>query len=263
VITISNIYGHGFDQRRLSKLEAMGFKKRAQVSRYMGAQLCHFFDFPEGPCLEMIEVEHDQAYLDFIPNGMIPYCPGISLILPQDSKMAIGDLAEKFRPLRPYTLHVNYDGSADSRGPGWNYLNFGLPVVRDTFIWLTELESPRPHRDECDYPHPNTVVGVAGLVFDLDVDSLTGLSQLVEPASGALRLGGLPVWSKSAIDDFPLLPPKVFPLIAIVLKAKNLDYFAAVATEVKEVSFRSRPAVHIETNKLSWDLLIITGDMDG
>ena len=51
---------------------------------------------------------------------------------------------------------------------------------------------------------------------------------------------------------------KIFPLIAIILRAENLDYFAASTVGAREVSFVSRLAVHIETNKLSWDLLVIT-----
>src|SRR3990172_13176093 len=135
MIAISNIYGHSFGARQLSQLETLGFTMRPQVSRYAGAQLCRFIDFERGPCLELIEVEDDQAYRDFLPDGMHAYCPGISLALPQAGRL--GDYEHEFRHLRPYRLHVNYDGSSGSPGPGWHYLNFAVPVVENTFIWLT------------------------------------------------------------------------------------------------------------------------------
>jgi hypothetical protein len=259
VLTVSNIYGHGFDSPQLSKLGTLGFKIRPQVSTYMGSQICRFIDFDSGPCLELIEVEYDKAYLDFVPRGMIPYCPGISLTLPEDSGITISDFEKEFERLRPYPLHVNYDGSLATRGAGWNYLNFGVPLVTDTFIWLTEIDDPRPVR-EYDTDHDNAVKGVGGLVFDLEAESLQAFSQLAGEgtAAGVRRLAGAQVWLRSAVDDLPNLDDKTFPLVAVVLKAEKLDYFRASLGGAREVSFASRPAIHIETNKLSWDLLITT-----
>jgi len=257
--TISNIYGHGFDRRQLSKLETLGFKTRPQVSRYMGSQICRFIDFGEGPSLELIEVANEEEYLDFVPKGMEPYCPGISLVLPKGSEARIEDFEHEFGQLHPYALHVNYDGSTDRRGPGWNYLNFEIAVVADTFIWLTEYEEPRPVRED-KTDHPNGVKGILGFVFDLEIGRLREFSELVKEdfVKGALRIGELEVWSKSAIDVFPDVADKVFPLIAIILRAENHDCFAAPMDGAREVSLMSRPAVHIETNRLSWDLLVTT-----
>ena len=171
MLTITNIYGHGFDRCQVSKLEALGFRIRPQISRYMGAQMCRFIDFEKGPALELIEVEDEMEYLDFVPEGMEPYCPGISFALPEGSEKSVEDFGRELRHLQPYALHVNYDGSADRRGPGWNYLNSGVPIVRHTFIWLTEYEEPRPRREH-ETDHPNTVQGISGLAFDLEVGSL-------------------------------------------------------------------------------------------
>ena len=122
---IGNVYGHGFGSCDASRLEALGFRIRPEVSKYMGAQVCRFIDFERGPCLELIQVEDDQAYLDFLPEGMVAYCPGISLTV--SGTGAFKDYEREFRHLRPYTLHVNYDGSSGPAGPGWTYLNFGVP----------------------------------------------------------------------------------------------------------------------------------------
>jgi hypothetical protein len=258
MLTISNIYGHGFEPQRVSRLEALGFRIRPQVSTYMGSQICRFIDFEEGPALEVIEVEDHKEYLDFVPEGMKPYCPGISLIVPEGSNAAIGDFERRFRHLDPYTLHVNYDGSQVHNGPGWNYLNFKIPVVPDTFIWLTAFDQPPP-TTQYETVHPNTITGLAGLVFDLDVEQLKGLSQLVNESftAGAMKVGDVQVWSRNAITDFPTLRPKAFPLTAILLKAQNLDTFAAYGDRVRQTSFMTQPAVLIETSRLAWDLIVV------
>ncbi len=256
MLAISNIYGHGFDSLQLSRLEALGFNLRPQVSKYMGAQLCRFIDFERGPCLELIEVEDDRAYLDFVPAGMRAYCPGISLAISQTK--TIEDYEREFRHLRPYSLHVNYDGSTDSGGPGWNYLNFGIPLVADTFIWLTGFDEPKPVRQYLS-SHPNTVKGIEGLVFDLGVESLQEFRQLVkgDMAEGDFKINGLSVWSKDILDGLLKGHDKVFPLIAVILRAENLDYFTALPEETRRCSFMSHSAVHLVTNRLSWDLVVI------
>ena len=258
MLTISNIYGHGFDAQQVAPLEALGFKIRPQISHYAGAQLCRFIDFETGPALELIEVEDRADYQAFIPDGMIPYCPGISLLLPEEPGPTLGDFEHRFRHLDPYTLHLNYDGSQDAARPGWNYLNFGTPPVADTFIWLTALDQPRPQAHHAT-DHPNGITGLAGLVFDLDTEALTGLAHLVqgEFSNGALTIGTVQVWSRNSLDDCPAPGDKAFPLTAVVLKAPDLDFFAAHRDRAQECSFLAQPAIRIATNRLAWDLIVI------
>ena len=258
MFTISNIYGHGFDRVQLSKIERLGFRIRPQISRFMGSQICRFIDFNKGPALELIEVENEKEYLDFVPKGMKPYCPGISLVLPETSERNLRDFEQEFSELQPYDLHVNYDGSTDPRKPGWNYLNFEIPLVTDTFIWLTKPDKPQPIQEH-NTDHPNGVKGILGLVFDLENEDLKKLSELVKEdvVDGVPKVDGLEMWSKSTMYDFPNVRNKLFPLLAIVLKTETFDYFVEI-DDAREVSFMSRPAMHIETNRLSWDLLVIT-----
>ena len=257
MLAFSNIYSHGFGTNQLSQLEALGFGIRSQASRYMGAQLCRFIDFERGPSLELIEVEDDQAYMDFIPDGMQAYCPGISLALSADESLAAYE--GEFSHLRPYPLHVNYDGSPGSLEPGWNYLNFAASVVRDTFIWLTAYDEPRPVKEHVS-SHPNTVQGIEGIVFDLDSDELNSLRQLVkgELTQGAFEINGLKVWTRDAIDASLVGQDKVFPLVAVVLKAENLGAFTDLPGQARPFSFMSQPALHGVTHRRSWDLVVIS-----
>lgn len=255
MLAVSNIYGHGFDSLQLARLERLGFSLRPQVSRYMGAQLCRFIDFEQGPCLELIEVEDERAYMEFIPEGMRPFCPGISLAVAQPELLQ--GYEQEFRHLRPYRLHVNYDGSAESPGPGWTYLNFGLPPVADTFIWLTGYDDPKPVREHISN-QPNRVKGIAGMVFDLEMDRLRELGQLVrsEPARGPFEINGLSVWPRDMLAGTLAGYDKLFPLRAMILQAENLDYFAALSEQVRPCSFMGRPAVYFATNRYTWDLVI-------
>jgi len=52
---------------------------------------------------------------------------------------------------------------------------------------------------------------------------------------------------------------KNFPLVAMVLKRESLDAIARGMEDVREASLLSRPAVHIETTRLCWDIMITTG----
>ncbi len=261
MLVIGNIYGHGFGKAQIEAIERAGFALRPQPSRYAGAQICRFVDFEDGPALELIEVEDGRAYLDFVPNGMTPYAPGINLIVPEWAERELADFERRHAVFDPYRLHVAYDGSDDSSKPGWNYLNFATPLVPGVFIWLTKLDLPEPHRPLVPR-HPNGALGVRGLVFDGNADSLRYVARVAEtePVGGALTLEGVTLWPKTALHDMPRIRGKVFPLLAVVLETSDLSGVPRELREAHGVTFESRPAVHLETNDLSWDLLITEAD---
>ncbi len=257
MLSISNVYGHGFGVDAVRDLERAGFVTRPQSSRFPGAQLCRFIDFEEGPSLELIEVEDDRAYVDFAPMGMKPYAPGISLLLPEDARVGFPDFEERFAKLRPYRHHINYDGTEKPFKPGWNYLNFSLPVVEETFVWLTQLDLPRPYR-----PKPaaqvNGVRRVTGLVFDLPAQALERLAAVagIKLSGDTMTVDGVRVWSRDALAEPVPRGIKVFPLVAVVLEAESLTDLPRSVRERGEASFLSRPAIRLPTNDLSWDVLI-------
>jgi hypothetical protein len=257
MLEIRNIYGHGFGHAKVAELERAGFTVRPEISHYAGTQICRFLDFEEGPALELIEVADEKAYLDFVPKGMKPFAPGINLVVPDYAERELSDFDRKYKEWGPYSLHVNYDGSNDPGKPGWNYLNFERPVIRDTFLWLTRLDEPRPRRAFLPH-HPNGVQGVMGLLFGMDEDALERLSRLAEAelVDGALEINGVRIWSQDALDVPLRFRDKTFPLFAVVLKAESLDGFPQDPKEIEIVSFQSRPAIRIRTNDLSWDILI-------
>lgn len=259
MLNVGNVYGHGFTNVGVSAIEAAGFTIRPEPSRYDGAQLCRFLDFEEGPSLEFVDVEDAKAYLDFVPLGMKPYAPGISLVIPDWADRDFPYFQKRFAELRPYRLHVNYDGTRARGRPGWNYLNFSLPVIRDTFVWLTQCDEPRPRKPPIP-PHANGARGVRGLVFDLDAKQLARLAAVVETdvVHGAVDVDGVFVWGRHAVTPLPRIRDKIFPLLAVVVETTGLGALPGRFVEGRECVFGERPAVHVRTNDLSWDL-ILTG----
>jgi hypothetical protein len=258
MLTISNIYGHGYGEAQIERLRLLGFKIRDQVSRFAGSQLLRFVDFPEWPSLEFIEIENENDYFDFLPKGMVPYCPGISLFIPQSSSKGISDFQQAYQEWGSNSIHVNYDGSGEPDKPGWNYLNFDVPVVRDTFVYLTKPDDPKPVRKVVT-DHPNTAKQVIGLFFAVDEKDLVKLANLtgVEMVEGGMDVDGVQIWSCNALAGKIRIQEKQFPLAAIFVKAESIDFFRD-KEEVKVFEHLSKPTAYIKTTELSWDLIITT-----
>ena len=263
MLVIGNVYGHGFGKDAVAEIERAGFAVRDPPSRYAGAQVCRFIDFEEGPALELIDVEDPRAYLDFVPDGMKPYAPGVSLIVPHWAERDLSDFERRHAAFRPYALHASYDGSDDTSRPGWNYLNFATPLLPGVFIWLTQLDEPAPRRPTVSR-HPNGAVGIRGLVFDGGERCLRNVARVAEAelADGALTIEGVTLWPKTALDDVPRIGGKAFPLLAVVAEVQDLAGLPRDLREDHAVTFESRPAVRLRTNDLSWDLLLTEPDPD-
>ncbi|MDX1436183.1 MAG: hypothetical protein R3335_05190 [Anaerolineales bacterium] len=261
MLKIGNVYGHGFNLSRIEYIRSLGFSIREPASHFPGSQVLRFVDFSTGPSLEFIEVTNEPDYLDFVPQGMVPFCPGINLLIPPDSPKGLSAYQTELQDWGPNTRHVNYDGSQAENQPGWNYLNFAKPIVKDTFTYLTELEEPRPGRKPAGR-HPNSVARVLGIVFNLPAGQLSSLAMLAEadPQSGNLSIGGVQVWSSDEIAPDWDFGDKKFPLIAIALKTNNpdrsLEFFRSLGVPLTR--FFSQPAAHMQMPESSWDL-IVTG----
>ncbi len=142
--------------------------------------------------------------------------------------------------------------------PGSNNLNFDVPVVKDTFVYLTKLDEPKPVRKVVS-DHPNTAKQVIGLVFDLDEEKLVKFANLagVEIVGGGMNLDGVQIWSSNALVEKIRISKKRFPLAAVIVKAESIDFFRE-KEEAKIFKYRSKPAAYIQTTELSWDLIVTT-----
>ena len=94
--------------------------------------------------------------------------------------------------------------------------------------------------------------GVIGLLFDLRPATWTICRDWSAPITdGTLRVGDVTIAATSAGG-----PSRQFPLRAVVLQAQSLDIVREHAPTAEETSVMGRPALRIETNPLTWDLLI-------
>jgi hypothetical protein len=254
VLTVGNVYGHGFDDEQATRLEDLGFVFRPGTSTYAGSQVCHFLDFPVGPSLELIEVTDSSDYESFVPPGMIPYCPGISLVVEAGSPAAFDAYERDFADLEPYRLHVAYGKGRAADAPGRHYLNFSRPVVAGTFVWLTAYDDPTPMPVTLT-EHPNGAYGVVGLIVDAHPSALVCLSRLAQSpfTDGELRVGD--VWVK-AFDGGTAA--RSFPLRAAVIGAESLTAFPATLRSTDATHLMGRPTLCIETNPSSWDVWVTT-----
>lgn len=257
-VIIGNVYGHGFDSAMVAEVESLGFSIRPGLGRFPGGQVMRFVEFARGPALELSYVEDPKAYADFVPKGMVPYCPGISLLLPQAGPDDLVAFEERFARLRPSRYHVNYDGSQDPGKPGWTYLNFATPLVRDTFIYLTVRDEPRPATTKLT-DHPNRVQRVRGLWFDMESRELRDLADVVgaKAAHGTFSIGDTMVWSRESFPDRLGSKEKRFPLQTMVLEAGDLAHTSLRDRDLTPATFGPQPALRYETNPLSWDLLFV------
>ncbi|MEM8858934.1 MAG: hypothetical protein AAGD96_11470 [Chloroflexota bacterium] len=258
MISISNIYGHGFSELEVEKLRSLGFLFRDQVSRFAGSQLLHFIDFPQGPSLEFIEVEDESDYFEFLPKGMIPYCPGISLLISHNALKSVSDFQQAHQVWSPYLVHAMNDESDDLNKPSWSHLNFSVPVVQDTFIYLSKPDAPEPVANVL-VDHPNSVKQVVELIFNLGEAGIAKLAHLTgsEIIEGSVEIAGIQARSLNALVGKIKPLEKPFPLVLIVLKTESIDFFLG-KEGVKLIDFCSKPAAYIQTTSLSWDLIVTT-----
>jgi hypothetical protein len=255
MLRIGTLYAHGYSQGPLDQIQSLGFSLRPESSTYAGAQRLRFIDFTSPPTLELIHVQDERTYSDFIPPGMTPYCPGISLLLDPNSKKKFEDYEVVCRDRHPYRLHVDYSGGNDPAKPGTNYLNFETPLVEKTFIYLTQYQEPIPARQSAS-AHPNTAARVSGLVFDLPKQELTSLFRLwgQDPSEGGMVLGGLNIYTEPHVPDELRRGKKSFPLVAVVVSTEAL--LAQPDRECAVIEWFGRQAILAKMNPLSWDIIL-------
>jgi hypothetical protein len=259
MLSIGTLYAHGYVLSELERLASLGFSLRPAASWYAGAQSLRFVDFSHPPALELISVEDERKYANFIPHGMTAYSPGVSLVIDPGSGRTLEDYQTAFKAWNPYRIHVGYQGGTDPTEPGWNYLNFATPIVEKTFIYLTEYEEPKPQPPP-PVMHPNTSAQVTGIVFDIPLPTLTTLSRLSSQrqSDGPMALGNITVFGESHVPPEVRLRRKPFPLVAVVISVQTLRMHAESPTRPHSIDWLGESSILLEMNPLSWDIILTT-----
>ena len=238
-------------------VQSLGFSLRPESTPFAGSQILRFLDFSRPPALEFIRVEDEKAYREFLPPGMAPYSPGISIVIDTNSKPALTDYANAFREWKPYPIHFDNEGGNDPAKPGTDYLNFAIPLVEKTFIYLSQSrDAGREH--PVPPVHANTAARVSGLVFDLPGESLKPLSSLAKlaPAEDNPAWGGVNIFDELYLTPELRRRKKLFPLAAVVVETDALTLNPAPGTRL--IRWLGKPSALVETNPMSWDIILTT-----
>jgi hypothetical protein len=255
MLTIGTLYAHGYCREQITIIQSLGFALRPSASYYAGSQKLRFIDFPTPPTLELIQVEDGKEYAGFLPPGMEPYCPGISIEVNPNTSAMLEKYKVAFAGHKPYILHVDESGGNDQAKPGTNYLNFSVPLVEKTFIYLTQSDLPEPEPSPV-LPHANKASGVSGLVFDLPREALASLFSLwgQAPSDALPTLGGIKIYAQEHIPEALRRKKKAFPLAAVVVSAEN-----PIPNRNQDViHWLGGSALLVEMNSLSWDIILTT-----
>jgi hypothetical protein len=255
--SIGSLYAHGYSQDRMEFIQSLGFSLRPESSVFAGSQVLRFLDFSRPPALEFIRVEDENAYREFLPPGMTPYSPGISIVIDPNSKPALPDYADALREWKPYQIHFDNEGGSDPAKPGTDYLNFAIPLLEKTFIYLSQSQDAG--REHPVPPlHANTALRVTGLVFDLPEKSLMPLSSLfkMDPAEVNAAWGGVNIFDERYVTAELRRRKKLFPLAAVIVETGTLTPHSGRGTRL--IRWRGKPSALVETNPMSWDIILTT-----
>jgi hypothetical protein len=253
---LGTLYAHGYPPGEIRALRRLGFALRSGSATYAGAQKLRFIDLARPPALELIEVMDGRAYSAFVPAGMVPYAPGISLNVDGVTADALTPFERRMAAWNPYRLRVPYRGE-EAGGPGWNYLNFASPLAADTFIYLTQREEPSP-KPPPPQRHPNSASAVASLVFDLPVDALRGLETLTGRsfADGILRIGHVSVYARSHLPVGLDRTGKRFALAAVVVRLDGAPANLRHDERCRPIRWHDGETILVRMNPASWDLIL-------
>jgi hypothetical protein len=256
MVSLGTLYAHGYSSVELERIRSLGFALRPTAGTFAGAQSLRFIDFAQRPSLELIQVKDSLEYDRFVPAGMTPYCPGISLIVEPGSPTTLDDYAASYQQWSPYHLDVEEAGDGAGLRTATHYLNFATPLVERTFIYLTQYANPPPAL--AAPVHPNRASRVAGLVFDLPRDSLSALLSLTGVGTGEAPLanGSIEIFAREHIPSRLKDRRKTFPLVAVLVKTTSSDDWPQGDHTV--IPWFGQPALLCEMNPLSWDMLLTT-----
>ena len=261
------------------RFESLGFTLCSGSAEHPYSLLSRvlFFGSPEiainGPihCLEFCwirDLEGELAYArkaDPAAGERDLFMPGFSLRSPTSLEACAASKQAQWAALGPRAVHRNYDWTdgGDERRPGWNFLQFDVPVLPGVEVWLTEYEaSPRREQARIDRlaqpKHRNGVDAFRGFVFDVDDQAKGTLSMLTDSTwrDGVLTLhDGMEIFAQRERPEFAgLFASKTSPFKAVIMECPSLAHFCEVS---RLQPLDGLAMVRIaSTHPESWDILV-------
>lgn len=275
-VSFDHCYQSTFSIQDYHQLQKRGFEIDDYVVEHPGKIFCRFLRFnkqagADQPTerfqyLEFVEVTDLSAlkatYTTEV-SDQVALRPGFSLRCDENLK-ALYDVAnQKLPELKPEYIHKNYRWKEDSTSalPGWNFLSFDLPVVKDTYVWWTEYEPDSKRPQLKVYSHPNSVDQFHGFYWDLPLSELKKLQILTqgEIQEGCLVLNdGLKIYTSDSKDlpEALLKTSKSYPFSAVILTCTNWNSFIEQAKPDLTFTWGNRLAGLIKMPG-AWDIVVL------
>ena len=186
--------------------------------------------------------------------------PGLSLAA-TGLEARLPEISAKLGPFKPNFEHRNYAWkTVKERGPGWNYLKFGAPLLPFVETWVTEYEADPSREEYKNEPHSNTCSRILGCVWDTPAESLKTLETLGGATCGQGSLAfadGFTVWNGGpALNDLAQLK-LCSGFKAMVLGCDSLAQFKSIAKPEIEVKWNGFEAAILQPSTEGWALVVI------
>ena len=158
-IFIDHCFNVDQNHRFFKKLERLGFTLDKHMMEHPGKAYCKFIVFKgENP--------RQRFYLEFVSigKGGIPFhTPGLSL----GYESHLAKFHKKINKLLPGKFwHKNFSWKENSQDhlPGWNFIEFKTPIIKNINIWFTEYEFEKKRKKLKIPNHRNAVRSLHGII---------------------------------------------------------------------------------------------------
>lgn len=247
-IFIDHCYNVDQGHKFLKKLEKLGFILDKNMMEHPGKAYCRFIIFKgENP--------RNRYYLEFVSigRGGTPFTtPGLSLGIEFNLK---GFYKKINKTIPGEFIHKNYEWKKNNEDylPGWNFLDFKKPIIKNIHTWFTEYEPSGKRKKPQIVKHKNSVENLHGIILTLSLSSKKKLETLLNTKikSNNIFKDGVHLYIQDGKTD---------RFESIILNSNNFsNSLKSIGRSGKIVSALGEEMIQISAPKskvLNWNILI-------
>lgn len=243
--------GHKF----FKKLGKLGFTLDKNIMEHPGKAYCKFIIFKgDNP--------RKRFYLEFVSigkGGSAFLTPGLSFGF--ESKLAL--FHKKINSKLPSKFwHKNFQWKENSQDhlPGWNFIEFNKPIIKDTNIWFTEYEISDKRKKLKVPNHKNAISSLHGIILTVTPTSKKKLEILLgsKIKDHKVLMDGVTIYLKNGKRD---------QFESIILNSDNLEKSKEViGRSGKKITILGEEMLQIQPpknkNVPNWNLLVRNGSLE-
>lgn len=274
-IGFDHIYQSTSSEQVYLDLGGRGFQLDDRCVEHPGATFCRFLKLnsrdpvPMGmgyQYLEFAELRDISELRALRPEASEDelWGPGLSLNADHGLEGLHEQLCLSVPELEPATAHKNYAWKTDnkSRLPGWNFLYFKKPLLKDINLWCTEYE-PSPDRPvhQGRFQHPNSAESIHAIILSEPAQNLASIAKITGSALEARFTldDGVEVYGS---DEATLPAPivnrkKSCPVLAVSLLCSDWNAVLAHARPDEIFQWGEAKVARIDMPERGWDILLL------